>query len=103
NDMRRVGGHAALGENSAGSDPSSGSPHHFDDAARAVIGGHAADVDAELHHCRGSIFDNGPISGATIRVGQIVIDGFGHTDYAEIIAAFSCFLMNLVGSVLRIV
>ena len=102
NDVRRIG-RVAFGDNGARSNPPRGAPHHFHDTARAVVGRHAGDIVTNFHHGGGIVFDDRTITGAAIRVRQIVIDGFRHADDAHVPAAFDGFEMNFVRGILRII
>jgi hypothetical protein len=83
NDMRRIGGHAALGEHRARRDPAGGTAHHLDDAARAVIRGHRADIKADFHDRGGVELDHRAVTRAVIRMRQIIINRLRHTDDAH--------------------
>ena len=84
-------------------DPARGTAHDFNDAAGAVVGGHAADVDADFHDRGGGVLDHRAIARAAIGVRQVVVDGLGHADHAHFVAALDGFLVDLVGGVLGIV
>ena len=100
--MRGVG-RLAPGQDGAGGDPAGAAAHHFDDAASAVVGGHAADVHGDFHDGAGVVFGDGAETGAMVGVGQIVINGFGHADDAHVVAALDGFEMDFVGGVLGVV
>ena len=102
-DVGRIGGVAALGQDGAGGDPAGGAAHDLDDAAGAVVGGHAGDVDADFHDGGGVVLDDGAVAGAVVGVRQIVVDGLGHADDAQVVAALDGLLVDLVRGVLRIV
>ena len=101
--MRRVGRVAPLGQDGAGGDPARRAAHHLDDAAGAVVGGHAADVQADLHDGGGVVLDDRAVARAVVGVGQVVVNGLGHADDAHVVAALDGFLVDLVGGVLGVV
>ena len=100
--MRRIG-RLALGQDGAGSNPTGCAPHHLNDAAGAIIGGHAANIAADFHHGGGVVANDTAVAGAMVGVRQVVVDGLGHADDPQFIAAPLCLLVHLVGRVLRIV
>ena len=84
--VRRVFGFA-FGEDGAGGNPAGSAAHHFDDAAGAVVSGHAADVRAHFHHGGGVVLDDAAVAGRVIGMRQIVVDGFGHANGPQIVAS----------------
>ena len=102
-DMGRVGRVAALGQHRAGGDPARRAAHHLDDAAGAVVGGHAAHVHADFRDGGGVVLDDRAVAGAVVRVGQVVVNGLGHADDAQRVVALDGLLVDLVRGVLRVV
>src|SRR5688500_234066 len=72
NDVRGVV-RAPFGENGGSGEPASGAAHHFDNAAGAFVGGHAANVQADFHYGGGDVFSGGRKAGAEIGVREIVV------------------------------
>ena len=101
--MGRVRRVALLGEDGPGGDPAGSATHHLDDAARAVVRGHGADVEADLHDGGAVVFDDRSVARAVVGVRQIVVDRLGHAVDAHVITALDGLLVDLVGGVLRIV
>ncbi len=102
NEVWPVGGFA-LGQHGAGGEPAGGAAHDLDDAAGAVIGGHAGDVLRGLHHRRGVVLDRAAVARRVVGVWQVVVDCFRHADAAQRVAAFLGLEMHLVVGVLRVV
>src|SRR5260370_39026463 len=100
--VRRIGRVAALGDHGAGGDPTGGASHDFNDAAGAVVGGHAGHINADLHHGGGVVFDDRAVARAIVGVRQVVVDGLGHADDAHLVGALDGFLVDFMGGILRI-
>ena len=100
--MRRIVG-LFLGERRTGGDPAGCAAHHLDNAARSIVGGHAADIRAHFHNGGGVVLDHTAVAGGVVSVREVVIDGLGHADGTDVVTALGSFLVHLVGGVLTIV
>ena len=60
-------------------------------------------IAGHLAHGSGDILDHGTIAGAVVGDGQIVVDGLGDTDDAQLVALLLSELGDFVGGILGVV
>ncbi len=92
----------AFGEGGARGDPTRVAAHDFENGDEIALA-HGLVVAAHLTDRGGDVFDHGTVTRAVVGDGQVVIDGLGDTDDAELVALFLREFGDLVGGVLGVV
>ena len=92
----------ALGESSSGGDPTGTATHDLDDGDEIALT-HGLVIGGDFADAGGDVFDGAGVAGAVVGAGQVVIDGLGHADHAELVALGLGELGDFVGGVLGVV